>query len=165
MASFTLYLVLLWSIVFHVDAQLIKCNGNCACPTVAPIPGETCILDCGTGEDKCKGKTLRCRAGDPCEIRCDAKATCSDGTNILASSATDVNIICTKEDSCKDGIKIQCGTENCRLECGTGTSCEDFGSIDVSKSESFQCVGGNCPGKVPDNFTPPTPKPTSPTSP
>ena len=102
-------------------------------------------------EDICKEKRLNCRAGDPCEIRCDAKATCSAGTIIDASASTDVTIICDGDDACKDDINIKCGTGNCQLQCQGRTSCIDWGKIDVSKSKSFQCIG-NCPQSLPSPF-------------
>merc|ERR1712176_113493 len=107
--------------------------------------------DCGR-EDICKEERLYCRAGTPCEILCDAKATCSSGTILYADTATDVTLLCGAEDSCKD-IRVSCGTGDCKLECDGSKSCIDWGSIDVSSSTSWQCIG-NCPKNIPAQFSP-----------
>eukprot|EP01083_Nonionella_stella_P078995 216499_1 len=157
------------STLYCINSEIITCDGDCACSSQARHAGLTCILDCG-GIDRCKGHTLTCRAGDPCEIHCNGKATCSSGTIINAGTATDVSILCAAEDACKSAIDITCGTGHCYLECHDSTSCENWGDLDPSRSQSFKCLG-QCPSAVPAPFvrtsspsqppTIPTPRPTS----
>jgi len=163
MATVIIVCVSLFALTFLSvgDAQIVECNGsNCQCPTSSIYAGTTCVLQCNS-VDICKGKTLTCRPGDDCEIQCGDYASCSSNAVINAQSASNVNIICSGIDSCKDSIDITCGTGHCGLRCDEKTSCDDWGSIHVSRAESFQCIG-HCPSSLPAKFgIPPTASPTS----
>merc|ERR1719410_495507 len=145
---------------YNVRSQFVTCDGGpCTCPSFAS-PGTVCILDCGQ-EDLCREQTLTCRPNDPCILKCDNKASCKSGTIIRGGHATDVTIVCGATDSCADDITIICGTGACKLECETPSSCTAFGTIDVSRARSFECIG-DCPLTLPYAFSPsPTPAPTS----
>ena len=112
------------------------------------------LFSCGI-EDVCKEEMLFCRAGDPCIIRCDAKAACSAGTTIHAELASDVLVVCRSEDSCKDDIRVVCGTGQCTLQCDGDKSCHQWGSIDVATASAFECIG-DCPDDVPAPFVAPS---------
>eukprot|EP01084_Bolivina_argentea_P240415 403906_1 len=159
MASLIILLYFTLSIINHTSCQRINCDGGtCSCPKEAK-PGATCILDCDN-EDICKGQTLNCRDGDPCEIRCTSKASCAAGVTINALKSTDVTLLCSAEDSCKDDITVKCGIGHCILQCTHNKACLNFGNIYVTSSSSFNCMG-NCPNNLPNEFTaPPTKYPT-----
>eukprot|EP01084_Bolivina_argentea_P134295 236914_1 len=128
----------------------VECGGNSECNCPLSQSGETCTLSCDE-PDICKTKNLNCRQGDPCEIECTSSAACSDGTTINAATATDVTILCEGDNACKVDIAIVCGTGHCILHCNGATSCIDWGSIDVSLSSSFRCIG-DCPNALPTEF-------------
>eukprot|EP01083_Nonionella_stella_P074926 203405_1 len=149
-------LITLSFIIYHSNGQIVSCYGKstCNCPATSPTSSPTCILDCGTETDACKGSTLNCRDDDSCIIQCTTEATCSDYVTINAQKAKDVTVICEGTDACKVGIDITCGNGNCQLQCNTEKSCIEWGRIDVTASSSFHCTGSHCPlNKLPSPFT------------
>eukprot|EP01083_Nonionella_stella_P002104 6045_1 len=153
MPSLTLLLLSSFLCLFNVRAEIISCYGGkpCECPSLAPTPGEGCTLDCGS-EDVCKGAALKCRQGAPCNVRCDAKNSCSDGTIVNGWAATDLTILCGGDNGCKSGIEIICGTGECVLNCYGSTSCDEFGEIFTESAKGFTC-NGICPHNIPASFT------------
>eukprot|EP01083_Nonionella_stella_P294234 1000417_1 len=150
----TTLLLLIVSLFQHINAQTIICSYNipCSCPLKDKYIGQPCTLQC-IEEDLCKGKTLACRPGDPCTIICHAKNSCSAGTKISGTDSLDVMVSCQGDSACKDNIDISCGTGNCKLQCNNSTSCENFGSIDVTNAKSFICIGNYCPLNLPKQFS------------
>merc|ERR1719333_2103469 len=95
------------------SSQVVKCKGNCVCPSGAAFIGQECTLQC-TGSDSCKDKKLVCREGDVCNIKCVGDSVCSGNTVVDGSKASDVNVLCSGSDSCKGNTKILCGTGDCK---------------------------------------------------
>ena len=115
---------------------------------VLSIPFMTVHFECSAQPKSCKEGTLKCRSGDPCIVKCTGKSSCSSGTTIKGGSATDVTVKCTAEDGCKDNVDIRCGTGHCVLKCNGKASCDQFGSLDLDKALSFECIGSDCPATV-----------------
>eukprot|EP01084_Bolivina_argentea_P204140 348572_1 len=145
--TMSLFTTLILFAFYSTNSEVIDCNGNCACrENFGFAPGETCTLNCA--EDRCKSSTLKCGSGRPCNIYCTKDTSCADYTDIDAKLSTDVNIMCNGNDACKSYLNIQCGTGDCLLSCGPGTSCEEMDPtlIDITRSHSFIC--SNCPPSI-----------------
>eukprot|EP01083_Nonionella_stella_P051348 136306_1 len=145
-------------VIYPTNGQIVDCEGNCACPTT--VSDTTCTLNCD-GKDRCKDAKLKCRTGDPCEIRCNGESSCEGNSVIDASGATDVTVSCIGTNACKGNTKINCGTASCSLSCDDSTSCEGS-NINTGAATRFSCTG-LC-SSAPDPFVLTTDAPTHTTS-
>merc|ERR1719334_587815 len=94
--------VILTFLLHQTHSQSVTCNGDCKCPSSAS--GSKCTLNC-IGKEQCKDAKLECRAGDPCEIKCDGSSSCEGNTRIDGSAATDVTVSCSGRDACKGNTR------------------------------------------------------------
>eukprot|EP01083_Nonionella_stella_P164131 542421_1 len=101
--------------IYHAFAHdVIKCNGDCDCPSTSTH--KSCTLRCN-GNHKCENSTLTCRQDDTCTIDCNGAYACTGST-------------------------IHCGAESCSISCQGGSNCQNT-IVHVYPTTAVEC-SGNC---------------------